>query len=473
LSDLPTETPTRRDRTYIPEELVIEAIDEEALREARERSVARVRLLWKKSGLLMRASVYGLMLATAIAFLIPKRYESTAELMPPDQSSSSGTAMLAALSSQVGGGLASMAESALGMKTTGALFVGILDSDTVRDDVIHKFNLQKVYGTRYIEDARKKLAEHTAISEDHASGIISISVVDHDPHRAEAMAQEYVNKLNWVVTHLSTSAAHRERVFLDQRLKQVNANLDEAEKEFSQFASKNGAIDVPAQGKAMVTAAAALQGQLIAAESELQGLRQIYTDDNMRVRSVQARVNELRKSLADIAGKGANENSSAGQLFPSIGQLPLLGVTYANLLRRTKVEEAVFETLTQQDELAKVQEAKEIPSVKVLDPPMVPQKKSFPPRMLIIVLGTLLSLILCASWILASSAWAAVDPREPRKAVAIEVWKDLRAGLPWTAKNGSPPGPEAGWLRRKLFRDGKARPSERSQEATTPEEKRR
>jgi uncharacterized protein involved in exopolysaccharide biosynthesis len=473
LSDLPIETATGRDRTYVPEELVIEAIDEEALREARERSVARVRLLWKKRRQLLLATICGLAIATVIAFLIPNRYKSTVELMPPDQMASSGTAMLAALSSQVSGGLTSLAENALGMKTTGALFVGILKSGTVQDDVINKFNLQKVYGTRYIEDARMSLAAHTVISEDHASGIISISVVDHEPKRAAAMAEEYVNKLNWVVTHLSTSAAHRERVFLDQRLKQVNLNLEDAEKEFSQFASQKGAIDVPAQGKAMVSAAAALQGQLIAAESELQGLRQIYTDNNVRVRSIQARVNELRSSLASMAGKGANENSSAGELFPTISQLPVLGVTYANLLRRTKVEEAVFEALTREDELAKVQEAKEVPSVKVLDPPEVPQRKSFPPHMLIMILGAMLAFVFCGSWILASSAWEAVDPREPRKAMAIEVWGDLRADLPWNAKNGSQPEPLAGWLRRKLFRNGSTRPGGRSHEEETREAKRR
>jgi uncharacterized protein involved in exopolysaccharide biosynthesis len=473
LSDLPTETTTGRERTYPPDELVIEAINEEALREARERSMARVRLLWKNRGLLVRATVYGLLIATAIAFLIPKRYKSTGLLMPPDQASGSGAAMLAALSSQVGGSLAGMAESALGMKTTGALFVGILQSDTVQDDVIHKFNLQKVYGKRYLEDARKELASHTAISEDRKSGIISISVVDHDPQRAAVMAQEYVNKLNWVVTHLSTSAAHRERVFLDERLKQVNVDLEDAERNFSQFASQKGAIDVPTQGKAMVTAAATLQGQLIAAESELQGLRQIYTDNNVRVRSIQARVNELRSSLANIAGKGVNENSSAGELFPNISQLPVLGVTYANLLRRTKVQEAVFETLTREDELAKVQEAKEVPSVKVLDPPRVPQKKSFPPRLLIMILGSMLAFIFCASWILASSAWATVDPCEPRKAVALEVWRDVRASLPWSVRNGSQPQPKGGWLRRKLLREGNAQPGGRGHEEETLEVKRR
>ncbi|HET7101713.1 MAG TPA: GNVR domain-containing protein [Terriglobia bacterium] len=465
MSKIPTETAPDRERAaYAPDDLVVEAPDMESARVSRERSVMRVRLLWSNRRRLAQAAVLGLVFAAVIAFLIPKRYQSTAELMPPDQSMGSGTAMLAALSSRVGGNLAGMAESALGMKTTGALFVGILKSDTVKDHLIRKFELQKLYGTRYIEDARKELAAKTNVSQERESGIITISVNDHDPHRAAAMTQEYVDQLNWVVAHLNTSAAHRERVFLDNRLKQVKADLEEAERNFSQFASRKGAIDVPAQGKAMVTAAATLQGELIAAESELQGLKQVYTDNNVRVRSVQARVNELRNALRGMAGKGADENSSAEQLYPSIRELPLLGMTYADLLRRTKVQEAIFETLTQQDELAKVQEAKEVPSVKVLDLPRVPQKKSFPPRLLIMLLGATLAVIFYTTWILARSAWDATDRSDPRKAVAVEVWADVRASLPWSSPNGT--GTAASWLRGKFRREKKTSPGGNGREET-------
>src|SRR4029077_19653737 len=166
-------------------------------------------------------------------------------------------------------------------------------------------------------------------------------------------------------------------------------------KDFSQFASKNTAIDVKEQGKAMVEAAALLQGQLIAAQSQYEGLREIYTDNNVRVRSVKARIDELQRQLQKLGGKGESATSvsdlPADSLYPSIRKLPLLGVKYADLYRRTKIQEAVLETLTKEYELAKVQEAKEIPTVKVLDVANVPDKKSFPPRMSIIFLGTALA----------------------------------------------------------------------------------
>src|SRR6202022_1287261 len=106
------------------------------------------------------------------------------------------------------------------------------------------------------------------------SGILTITVTDNDPNRAAAIAQAYVDELDRLVAQVSTSSARREREFLEERLKSVQADLEAAEKEFSQFASKNSAIDIKEQGRAMVGAAAALEGQLIAAKSELEGRRQ-------------------------------------------------------------------------------------------------------------------------------------------------------------------------------------------------------
>jgi uncharacterized protein involved in exopolysaccharide biosynthesis len=277
------------------------------------------------------------------------------------------------------------------------------------------------------------------------------------------MAQAYVEELNRLVADVSTSAARRERIFLEGRLQAVNQDLEAAEKEFSQFASKNTAIDIKEQGKAMVDAAATLQGQLIAARSEVEGLKQIYTDNNVRVRAAQARMAELRSQLEKLGGKGEStslENSAQNDpLYPSIRKLPLLGVTYADLYRKTKVEEAVFETLTQEYELAKVQEAKEIPTVKVLDPPNLPEKKSFPPRTLLTLLGATLALACGVTWVFGSALWEGADPADPGKLLAQEVFNTVKAAIPWASRNGS-------WLRAVRGRtDGSVEPSEVEKEA--------
>ncbi|HXP82283.1 MAG TPA: GNVR domain-containing protein [Verrucomicrobiae bacterium] len=422
-------------------------------------SATMLRLIWNKRQFLLRWMTYGLALSALTAFLIPRRFESAARLMPPDQSNS-GVAMLAAAAtsrtgSGLGSGLGSIAGDLLGLKSSGELFVGILQSRTVQDDLINKLNLRKVYWDRYLEDARRDLDKNTEISEDRKSGIITIRVTDKNPQRAAALAQEYVSELNRIVISLNTSSAHREREFLEERLAQVKQDLESAEKGFSQFASENTALDIPAQGKAMIEAAAALEGQLIGAQTELESLRQIYADGNVRVRSTQARVNELRHQLQKIGGKfdstiqpGSQDDQS---MYPSIKKLPLLGVKYADLYRNTKVEEAVFETLTQEYELAKVEEEKETLIVKVLDPPNIPEKKSYPPRLLIVILGTLLAMSMSVVWIFGRAFWTEIDSREPHKVLALEISQTTRASLPWGVGNASGNGHPNGWFWNRFF----------------------
>lgn len=389
--------------------------------------MAWLRLLWIRRSFLLRVVACGFIISTLIAFLIPSRYTSTTRLMPPNDQGSSGLTMVAAaLSGGSAGGLGGIAGDLLGLKSTSDVFVGILTSRTAEDALIQKFDLRKVYWTGRMEDARKVLADHTGIDVDRKSQIITIAVTDHSPQRAAAMAQAYVEELDRLVAELSTSSARRERIFLEGRLQSVNQDLEAAEKQFSQFASKNTAINVPEQGKAMVQAAAVLQGQLIAAQSELEGLKQIYADSNVRVRSVAARVDELQHELDKLAGKGegfADTSSQRGDsMYPSIRRLPLLGVTYADLFRKAKVQEAVYESLTQEYEMAKVQEAKEIPTVKVLDPPDIPGKRSFPPRFYIVVLGTALAFLIGATCIFGDAVWKATNPSDPRRMFAQEIF---------------------------------------------------
>jgi len=329
----------------------------------------------------------------------------------------------------------------LGQKTSSELLVGVLTSRTVADRLIQGFDLRKVYGNRWIEDTRKHLAAWTDISVDRKSQIITIKVTDKSRQRAAALAQAYVDELNRTLADVSTSSARRERIFLEGRLHAVNQDLEAAEKEFSKFASKNTAIDIKEQGKAMIDAAAILQGRLIASRSELEGLRQLYSDDNVRVRSLQATVAELEDQLTKVGGKDESvslENvTEKNALYPSIRKLPVLGVTYADLYRNTRVQEAVFETLTQRYELAKVAETKGIPTVKVLDPPKLPERKSYPPRRLFVEIGTAFAVLCGVAWVFARNRWEQIDHGDPGKALAQEVFDTVKRATPWRSSNGS------------------------------------
>lgn len=431
-----------------------DTIASEEIRAAREKRWERIRLLWNERRFLLRVFIGGILVSMVIALLIPSRYESTVRLMPPEQGPS-GLQSLAGLMSVAGpvgesaGGLGGIAGQLLGGKDTGDLYLGVLRSRTLQDRLIDQFELKKAYRDKTYEDARMDLEKHTVAGQDKKSGIITISVEDSERKRATAVAGAYVAELNRLMTELNTTSGHRERVFLEGRLAEVKRDLESAEHDFSQYASKSGAIDITEQGKAMLEAAALLQGQYIAAESELEGLRQIYTDNNVRVRALEARVGELRHQLEKLGGKaptaaGGNEGAQEGEsIFPSIRELPLLGVTYADLLRRLKVEGTVFEVLTKEYELAKVREAGQAPSVTVLDPPSVPEQRIFPPRTRITIIGGIVALLLGIAFLIARERWNAIEPQDPGKALVEEVIRTIKTRPDGAATNGEKASPAA------------------------------
>jgi len=407
----------------------VEAFRERERREARLHFAARVRILWSQRTFLFRISAMGSILGLLVGLLIPPRYTSTTRLMPPDNQEG---AFPQALTPMRAVGISQIASDMLGLKSTSDVFVGILNSRTVQDKIISEFDLNQVYGTSRADDTRKALAKHAGVSVDRKNDMITIAVTDRSPQRAAAIANAHVEELNRLVAELSTSSARRERVFLESFLVQVKEDLENTEKEFSQFASKNGAIDIHEQGKVLVGAAATLQGQLIAAQAELEAMRQVYADSHVRVRSAKARVEELHAQLRKLAGKDKEDpvgaETTASELYPSIRKLPLLGIAYADLYRRIKVQEVVYELLTQEFNLAKVQEARDTPSVKVLDPANIPDRKSFPPRLLFIALSSMLLAFLSGvAIVLGSKSWNDRDPMDLSKAVATEIWIDIKA----------------------------------------------
>jgi capsule polysaccharide export protein KpsE/RkpR len=387
--------------------------------------------------------VISLIAGLCIAFIIPKQYTAVTSIMPPEQQGSSAM-LLAALAGRGSslGALGSLAGGFLGEHPTTALFIDLLQSGTVSGHLIQRFDLKHVYHKRYNIDTAKHLARVTKITDDKKSGVITIKVEDHDPVRARDLAQGYLDELNALVTRTSTSAARQERIFIEHRLHSVQADLELAQLQLSEFSSKNSTIDIREQTRAMVDAGARVQGELLVEQSGLQSLRQIYGDGNIRVRETEARIAALQQDLNKMTGSSAplvpeeagvnNANSSTeakGELYPPLRQLPRLAVPYADLYRRVRVQEAVFELLTQQYEIASIDEAKDTPAIKVIDPPGVPERKSFPPRLLLALLFSFLAFGSTSALILMREQWSNIDERDPRKILVSEVLPVLRRRL--------------------------------------------
>lgn len=390
------------------------------------RWVRNATLFWARRRLLLRLAGIALLVSSATAFLLPKQYQAIARLLPPQQTSG-GAAMLAALSGRAGAatGLASLAGGLLGGHSTGALYVNLLRSGTVASHLMRRFELQHVYRKRYLQDTAKHLARNTTITEDNKSGIITLVVEDHNRQRARQLAQAYIDELNDIVAQVNTSSAHREREFIEQRLTTVRLGLQQAQVDLSNFSSQHDALDIKEQTKATVEATARLEGQLVAGESELSSLRQIYGPENARVRAAEARIGTFRHELQRVSGDATQSPTTSPGIdalpYPALRQLPALAVTWANLYREVRIQETVFEMLAAQDESARIEEAKSIPSVSVIDAPGLPEKKSGPHRLWIILLSTLGAVLLGSLFLLAEDWWSELSELDTRKVLALQI----------------------------------------------------
>ncbi len=395
-------------------------------------------LIWRERGLLWSVAWKTALLSAIVVLLMPNHYEAVVKVVPGENSGGMGIMGKLAGAGAAGSGLEMGLDAAtlLGMKTPGAFYVEMLKSRSVQDRIIDRFDLRRHYwklGQRYPRDyynTRKKLKSFTDIEEDKKSGVITVAITDYDPLTAARIANAYVEEMNKLAAELNTSDAHREKVFLEERLKQAKQDLDQASLALSQFSSRSTIMDPNNQSRAMVDSAARIQGEVIATEAELKGLQQIYSDDNVRVRTLRARLGELqdqyRKLMGNAAASPGNEPPDAG---PSMRKLPLLNYQYADLYRQTKIQDAVYEFLTQQYEMARIQEAKELPTVRVMDPAVPPERKSGPFRTLIVALSTILGMVLAGYWVLGRNAWEQLPRDDAKRALAADIRRVLERRL--------------------------------------------
>jgi uncharacterized protein involved in exopolysaccharide biosynthesis len=379
--------------------------------------------LWKARGFIVKAVIAGAVASAILGLVLPKRYQSMTRLMPPQNRSSQAGALLAGA---VPSALADAGASALGIQTPSALYEQVLESSTIEDRLIDKFDLRHEYHTTTYQDARERLTANTEIADDRKSGVITVMVTASSPQLAAGLARGYADALNEMMVQLDTSSAHREREFLETRLQGVEQELQSYTSQLGQFASKNTVVVGEEQNKALFSAVETLRGQAILAKADLTALKQAYSPENERVRAAQARLDELENQLGKMRGGGAKAES-APDGFPSIRELPLLGVNYAVLYRQMVVEEAVYEALTKQYEMSKVEEARDLPTVRVLDQANLPERKSWPKRTLLVGIGGFLAFLFSCAFVLMEDWWT--KSNSPWRHFAGEVTGDMSSDL--------------------------------------------
>lgn len=317
--------------------------------------------------------------AVIVSLLLPVQFASTASIMPPQDDRGLGS--LAGLS-QVPG-IAALSGSFLGLKSPSDLWVGIVKSRSVADPIIERFGLRELYGRKTLEETRSALYKRIRI-EKSKEEIISITVFDTSPERAALIANAFVEELDRILGRSAMTSGQRMRTFAEKRLKESRQELEKIEAELRVFQEKHKTVNLDSQSKAIIEAIGTVKGQLMAKEVELTALLSFATEENPMAGVLKAEVRGLREKLSELeSGKPAGRG-----IFIPTDNIPGISFEYANLLRDAKVQQTLFELLTQQYEVARLQEAKDSPTVQALDIAMPSDKKAKPKRALIVVTVT-------------------------------------------------------------------------------------
>src|SRR6266568_6545 len=324
--------------------------------------------------------------AAIVSLLLPNIYTGTTRILPPQQSASAATALL----NQLGGAaglLAAGTGAALGLRNPNDLYVGMLKSRTVADNLIARFDLNKVYQLELQSNTRNALQGNTSIAAGR-DGIITIDVDDKDPKRAAELANAYVDELMKLTKVLAVTEASQRRLFFERQLLQVKDNLTAAEMTARQGLQKGGLAQVDAQGRSMIEVTARLRAQISVKEVQIGSMRTFAAEGNPELQRTQQELDALRRELARIEGSSPVAAVGRGDASGSTG-LDNLG-----RLRDVKYYEFLYELLAKQYELAKIDEAKDATIIQVMDNAIEPDRRSKPKRSLIVLLSALVAGVL-------------------------------------------------------------------------------
>ncbi|WFR79442.1 GNVR domain-containing protein [Janthinobacterium rivuli] len=317
-------------------------------------------------------------LSIAAAFLIKPTFLSTAVILPPQQQSSGVSAMLGQL-----GGLAGAAGGITGLKNPNDLYVAMLQSRTIADKLISQFDLKTRFDVETLDEARRKLDGMATVVNDKA-GTISVLVEDKDPKFAAQIANAFVSELSNLTKGLAITDAAQRRLFFEKQLVAVKDDLANAEIALRKTQESTGLLQLDGQVEGIIRNVAQLEGTIAAKEVQLNAMRSFATNNNPDLMRLQG---EIQGYQAQLARLKTGKSSKDGDLMVPTGKIPEVGVEYIRSLRNVKYQETIFELLSKQYELAKIDEAKESSNIQILDNAVPAEKKSKPKKLIIILLG--------------------------------------------------------------------------------------
>ncbi len=364
-----------------------------------------------------------LLIGAAIAFLLKVTFTATATILPPQAPQSTSSLLMGQL-----GSLAGLGPSGVGglLKNPGDIYVAMLESRTITDHIINRFQLESLWKQKKLEDTRKALVKHAQF-EATKNGLIVITVKDPNPKLASDMANAFVDELYQMNSSLAVTEAGQRRLFFDRQLEEEKNALTAAENDLRTTQEKTGLIELSGQSAMAIRTIAETGAELRSREVELQAMRAYATDENPDLERLRIQIDTLRQQLSAL--ENTQKNMLPGDTQVPAGRVPQEGMEYARKLREVRYHQTLFDLLSKQYEAARIDEAKSAPIIQVIDHAVPPDKKSGPPRMLITLGFGLVGFCLACFWALWSKALMRMRENHTSAAILDQVSTILHVRL--------------------------------------------
>ncbi len=344
-----------------------------------------IQIMKKKWFIIINTGLFAI-LSIVISLMLPNWYSSRASIISSGGGTSNFLSMLSGI--PMGDfGLSALSEDI-------SSYIAILQSRSVRENIVKEFDLVNRYEAKDIEFAISTLEKYVELKVSEEGNLL-ITVFDKDPVVARDITNAFIRELDQVNRRLSKEKGYFNREFLEERLTQNKNDLKIAEDNLNKFQKIYGLIDVPSQITVSIETYAQVYAKKIENEINLNVAKAMYSLNDPNVTQYKKIDQELEKLLANLVNKGDDEN-----ILTAFKDIPDLGLEYARLFREVQLQNKILGILIPQYEQAAMEETKNIPSLQVVDEPKVALNKSKPKRSLIVIATTLMAFILSVLYVL-------------------------------------------------------------------------
>jgi uncharacterized protein involved in exopolysaccharide biosynthesis len=336
----------------------------------------------------------------AYATLAPKWYEATLTVMPARQQKAGFSGISSMLAGDLGAAAAGLDGALGGAEVT--RIAAVLQGRAVADAVIDKFDLKTRYGYPFREGTRKALWAHCGVKALPKPGLVELTCEDKDPRFAHELVSFFADYGNQVFRRVGVGSATEEVRFLEKHVAELRHAADESSARMLEFEQQHQIVDLDTQSKAVVSALATLNSQRISKQLELDYAMLFSAGDEASLRQlrsqlsvIDAKVRDLETVNDGVPKRTAGKRDSKG-MFPAALSVPQLRAEYEKLYRDRKVSEATLVFALERLEMARANEARDVSTFVVLDPPTMPERHVWPKRLPFLVLGGVVGLFAAA-----------------------------------------------------------------------------